>query len=264
MLRRRPALLILALPLSSLLGTAASLNAAPPPALSRALEVLREQRSYSCEIINADPGPVRQQFETRRGKITLVQQNTSPHVRGRTDLAGNTLIEREWEDGLQLTTIVTASGAVVTNTPEGWMTSREILSALAEERLKAEQATPRHIWLRRADRPDLNRPDQELIPLLGSAGEFEVTDDTYLTRGRIRPGAAAGGNPEDAVEVSVTINLANGLIRDYEVRIEATHTLTRARFQVPVSSQRIVILTYLPVAGIDLPAEAQAKLNRLE
>jgi hypothetical protein len=246
---------------------ALSAVAAPPAALALAIEKLGAQKSYSWEVINSDPGPVRQQFQTRRGKITMIQQNTSPHLRGSVDLNGDMLIVREWADGLRLDTIVTSRGGVVTRTPEGWMTDREILSALAEEQLKASSATPRHVWLRRADRPDLNRPDQELVPLLRSTGEFEVSDDTYVTRGHVRPGASAGGNPEDAgppVAVDLTINLSHGLIRDYEVKLEATRSVTRARVQVPVSAQKIVILTYLPVSRIDVPAEARAKLKELE
>lgn len=50
--------------------------ATPPPPLARALEALRDQKSYSWEVINADPGPVAQQFPTRRGSVTLIQQTS--------------------------------------------------------------------------------------------------------------------------------------------------------------------------------------------
>lgn len=46
---------------------ALSLRAEVPRALAAALQNLREQRSYSWEIINADPGPVAQSTETAAG-----------------------------------------------------------------------------------------------------------------------------------------------------------------------------------------------------
>ena len=58
----------------------------------------------------------------------------------------------------------------------------------------------------------------------------------------------------------VTMNVRNGMIRDYEVKIDATRRATRARIAVPISEQRIVILTYVPVSRIDVPEEARAKL----
>jgi len=102
-----------------LLVVCVSVRAAPPPELASGLEHLKAQGSYSWEEINADPGPVAQRFETRRGKVTVVQQNTSPHVIGSIDRNGDTLIQRDWEDGLRLDTIITASGGVVTKTPDG-------------------------------------------------------------------------------------------------------------------------------------------------
>jgi hypothetical protein len=57
------------------------------------------------------------------------------------------------------------------------------------------------------------------------------------------------------------MNLRSGIIRDYEVKIEGTRRATRARIAVPVTEQRIVILTYVPVNRIDIPAEARDKLK---
>ncbi len=152
------------------LALAASLRAAPPTALATALEHLRDQKSYSWEVINADPGPVAQQFETRRGSVLSVQQSTSPNLKGQLDRNGDMLIRREWSDGLRLETIIAADGSMITKTPEGWLTDREILTAQAEERLRGQAPTPRYNWLRRADRPDIRRPDQELVPFLKSSG----------------------------------------------------------------------------------------------
>jgi hypothetical protein len=50
-------------------------------------------------------------------------------------------------------------------------------------------------------------------------------------------------------------------VRDYEVKIEGTRRATRARIAVPITEQRIVIVTYVPVGRIDIPAEALAKLE---
>jgi hypothetical protein len=236
--------------------------AAPPAPLAAALETLRDQKSYSWEVINADPGPVAQQFETRRGTITTVQQSASPNMKGQIDRQGDMLIQREWSDGLRLDTIITADGAMVTKTPEGWLTDREILTAQADERIRG-QSTARYQWLRRADRPDIRRPDQELVPFLKSAGEFEATGDGYIARLRSRSGDPAKPNDDDAEPatiVTVTMNLRGGMIRDYEVKVEGVRRATRARIAVPITDQRIVILTYVPVTRIDIPSEAREKL----
>src|SRR3954463_3530267 len=71
-----------------LVGSTAIACATPPTALASALEYLRDQKTYSWEIINGDPGPVAQQFETRRGTVTTVQQNTLPNLKGQIDRAG--------------------------------------------------------------------------------------------------------------------------------------------------------------------------------
>lgn len=242
----------------------ASARGAPPAPLASAIEYLRDQKSYSWEVINADPGPVAQQFETRRGTVTTVQQNLSPNVKGTIDRQGDMLIQREWADGLRLDTIITTDGAMVTRTPEGWMTDREILTAQAEERMSGKGATPRAVWLRRADRPDIRRPDQELTPLLKTAATFSGGGDSYRVTAEIpAPGAGSSSGEASAppTRVSITMNLRGGLIRDYEVKIEATRAVTRARVQVPVSDQRIVVVKYLPVTRIDIPSEAAAKLR---
>lgn len=249
-----------------LLAAATTVPAAPPPALASALEFLRDQKSYSWETINADPGPVKRELETRRGTITTVQQNLAPNVKGSVDRSGNTLIKREWSDGLQLDTIVMANGGMVTKTPEGWMTNREILTALAEERISGNTLTPRQTWLRRADRPGVRRPDEELVPFLSSGGRFEAEGDSYVAKGRVRAdGAPSSGAGDEAptLEVMVTMRVRNGIIRDYEISLTGTRPVTRARIQLPVSEQRIVILTYLPINRINIPEEAKAKLATL-
>ena len=189
------------------------------------------------------------QFETRRGTVTTVDRNLAPNLKGSIDRNGDMLIQREWADGLRLDTVIAADGVIVTKTPEGWMTDREILTAQAEERLGGQTATPRFQWLRRADRPDVRRPDQELAPLLKTPFEFEATGEGYIARIRSRSGDPAKPNDDDtepATNVTVTMNLRAGVIRDYEVKIEASRRATRARVTVPFSEQRIVILTYCP------------------
>jgi hypothetical protein len=239
-------------------------SAAPPAALASALEYLRDQKSYSWEVINSDPGPVAQQFETRRGTVTTVQQSTSPNVKGQLDRNGDMLIRREWADGLKLDTLVTADGAMVTKTPEGWLTDREILTAQAEERLRGQAPTQRYLWLRRADRPDIHRPDQELVPFLKSNSQFETLADSYIAKVRTRAGDPTKPNEDEtepSTNVTVTMNLRGGIIRDYEVKVEGTRRATRARISVPISEQRIVILTYLPVSRLDVPLEVRQKLK---
>lgn len=251
-------------PVVFVLVSAAFAVAAPPPALTSALEYLRDQKSYSWETINSDPGPVAHQLETRRGKITTVQQSTAPNLKGQIDRNGDMLLRREWPDGLRLDTIVAADGTTVTHTPEGWLTDREILTAQAEERLRGGGVTSRAVWLRRADRPDVRRPDQELTPLIKGNQTFEQQGDTFVTQIRSRTGDPSKPNEEDtepAATITLTFNLRGGMVRDYEVKIEATRRATRARINVPVSEQRIVILTYVPVSRVDIPAEAREKLQ---
>jgi hypothetical protein len=144
------------------------------------------------------------------------------------------------------------------------MTDREILTAQADERLRGQAPTARYLWLRRADRPDIRRPDQEIVPFLKSSGIFEALPDGYVARIRSRAGDPSKPNEDEsepATNVTVTMNLRGGIIRDYEVKIEGTRRATRARIPVPVSEQRIVVLTYVPVSRIDVPPEAREKLN---
>lgn len=249
--------------IAGMIGLAVAVHAAPPAPLVSALQQLGNQKSYSWEVINADPGPVAQQFDTRVGKVTSVQQNTSPHLKGQIDRNGDMRIRREWADGLQLDTIITAKGDMATLTPEGWLTDREILTAQAGERLGSQGPSERFTWLRRADRPDIRRPDQELLPFLKSTANFEFTGDSYSVQLRSRsadPARPSEDEAEPATTVVVTMNLRGGVIRDYEVKINATRRATRARIAIPVSEQRIVVLSYLPISRIDIPAEAQAKL----
>ena len=247
-----------------LLAVSTVTSAAPPAPLASALEYLRDQKSYSWEVINGDPGPVAQQFETRRGTVTTVQQSMAPNLKGQIDRGGNMLIRREWPDGLRLETIITPDGAMITKTPDGWLTDREILTAQADERLRGQAPTARYMWLRRADRPDIHRPDQELVPFLKSNAQFEALADSYVAKIRSRAGDPAKPNEDDAepaTNVTVTMNLRGGIIRDYEVKVEGTRRATRARISVPISEQRLVVLTYVPVNRIDIPAEAREKLN---
>lgn len=241
----------------SLALVAAAVQAAPPAELASALERLRDQKSYSWEVINADPGPVAQQFDTRLGRVTSIQQSTAPNLKGQLDRNGDVFIRREWTDGLRLDTILTKDGASATLTPEGWMSEREILTAQAEERVRSQTPTPRFLWLRRADRPEFRRPDQELLPFLKVDGPYTSAGGSYVARLQ-QPAREESSDP--ATQITVKMNLRNGAIRDYEVLLESTRRASRARIPIPVSEQRIVIITYVPVTRIDIPPEARAKL----
>ena len=107
--------------------------AAQPAELAAALQSLRDQRSYSWEVINGDPGPVAQEQQTRRGKVTTVRQNSSPHVKGTLAQSGESLFRLDWPDGLQMDAFVSVAGTNVIKTPEGWMTGPEVLAALADD-----------------------------------------------------------------------------------------------------------------------------------
>jgi hypothetical protein len=257
MRRLHPALLLAAF-LPSLAG------AAVPAALALAIDQLREQKSYSWQVINLDPGPVAQDVKTRRGVVTTVTQSTAPEVKGSVDLNGDMLLVREWADGLRLETFITAKGEMLTKTPEGWLTNQEILTAQAEERMRADTATSRAIWLRRADRPDIRRPDEELLPLLKGSMQFEeVATDTFAARGVIRPGSSSKADEEDAApayEITITLRLRGGVIRDYDVSIEGTRRVARSR--IAVSDHRSVVITYVPIARVNVPAEVRDRMKK--
>jgi hypothetical protein len=240
------------------LAASAAASAAPPAAVVSAIEYLRDQRSYSWEIINADPGPVAQELQTPRGPVTTVQRNAFPHFKGSIDLAGNILLQRDWPDGPKLDTLITATGAMVTKTPEGWLTMQEVLTAQADERLREGGPSGRYVWLRRADRPAVPRPDQELVQLLALKElKFEETErDTFVvtTTGRSE-------NVSNEFSATFTLHLRTGLIRDYELEIKGSQRIGRARAALPTSEHRIVIITYVPIAKLDVPAEAWEKLG---
>ena len=246
--------------LPGLAALVTSLPAQVPPAVAAAVRQLREQQSYSWEIINADPGPVAQSTETRRGRVTTVQQNSAPHVTASLTSNGDMLFKRDWPDGVQLHTLVAADGQMVTGTPEGWFTSQEILTAIADERIGNTGPSPRSQWLRRADRPDIRRPDEELPAAIKAAGEFEVTGDTYVARIRIGENARERSGLS-ALDVTLTINLRGGVVRDYQLTVQGSRTIARAGVDVPLSDDRFVILTYLPVRKLDVPDEAWAKIK---
>lgn len=235
--------------------------AAPPADLAIALEFLRDQQSYSWQSINADRGPVRADIETMRGSVVAVQRNNAPNVEGSIDRAGNMLVRREWPDGLELVTLFTADGAMVTRTPEGWMTTREILTAQAEERMRDGGPSPRILWLRRADRPEIARPDKELAQLLTTKAPFEeIEPGAYLVRGRARPEDTL--DEDHGYRVAITLRLSGGVIRDYEVEIDGTQAIRRAGVRLPVNEHRIVILSYAPKSTVDAPPEAWEKLEQ--
>lgn len=237
--------------------------AALPPSLARALETLRDQRSYSWEVINGDPGPIAHTIQTRRGAVTNVLQNVSPHVKGSVDLRGYTYLRRDWFDGLQLDLLIAPDGTMVTGTPEGWMTNQEILEAQADERIRENRPTPRSVWLRRADRPDLRRPDEELLPLLKSTATFEeVSPGTFVAHERVSssPGRKVDeSDPQSSAEVTITIHVHEGIVRDYEVEIEGSRRATR--MTVPVVEHRIVILTHVSLTKVDAPSAAFEELE---
>lgn len=236
------------------------LRAEIPKPLVVALQALSEQRSYSWEVIDADPGPVAENLQTRRGTVTAVRQSTAPHVKASLASNGDLLLKRDWPDGLQLDTLVTADGQMVTLTPEGWMTSQEILTAISEERIKNNGQSARFQWLRRADRPDTRRPDEELISAVKAATEFEVNGDTYVTR--IVPSEAVRERSGfNSFQVTLTVNVRNGVVRDYQLTLQGTRPVARAGVNLPLSDDHFVILTYLPVRKLDVPDEAWAKLK---
>lgn len=236
------------------------LRAQVPPALAAAMQHLREQRSYSWEVINADPGPVAQTIETRRGAKIAVQQNFAPHVKGALAANGDMLLTRDWTDGVVLKTFVTTEGQTITLTPEGWLTNQEVLTAIADERINPGTSSLRSLWLRKADRPDLVRPDEELPAIVQAATECDVSGDTYTVRIHFDASARerAGLGPLD---VTAIINVGSGVIRDYQLTVQGSRTLARAGLQLPLSDDRFVILTYLPVRKLDVPDEALAKLR---
>jgi hypothetical protein len=250
------------------LGAALNLvaRAEPPPALVRALEHLRAQKSYSWEMINLDPGPVAQRFEGRNGVVTTVLVNTTPDIKGTLDFNGDVLLQRQWADGLKLDTFITRDGQMLTSTPEGWLSTQEILTAQAEEKMRADKPTDRYLWLRRADRPDVRRPDEELAPLLNTKAVFEeIAPDTFMAKGQLRATGSGKGDDDDSAppyDITVTMHLRGGVIRDYEVAIVGSRRVNpRSRIAMPVNDHRSVVITYVPVARVKVPDEVRDKLG---
>jgi len=171
-----------------------------PTELVTAVRHLQAQDSYSWEVINGDPGLVAQDIHTRIGTVKTLQQNTSPHVVGRLASNGEMLFQRDWADGVQLDTFVAAGGAMITKTPDGWLTSQEVLTALANERVDSDQLTERASWLKRADRPSARRPDEELGQLLQSGAVFEPSADGYI--GKLTVNADGIGGASGVVSCS--------------------------------------------------------------
>ena len=244
--------LLLCLPLATL--------AAPPAELAIALEYLRDQRSYSWEMINADPGAA-QEIQTFSGSV--VSSMPRPRVvnlKGTIDRRGDIFLQREWSDGLQLDTWITAGGATVTRTPEGWMTAQEILTALAEERLREGGPGPRLLWLRRADRPQFPKPHEELGGLLKASTPFEdLGDSTYRIRGRASAGQYA--DEDRGYNVVMTLRVSGGVVRDYEIEIEGADAIRQAGVKIPIKEHHIVVLTYVAVSQVNVPPEARMKLE---
>ena len=239
-------------------------RAALPPELAAAVENLRAQHSYAWEIINGDPGPVEQNIETVRGTVKSVQRNQAPHVKGRVSASGEMLIERDWPDGMSMQTFVAADGAMVTKTPDGWLTQQEILEAIAAERLRPDGASPRAQWLPRAEAVDTQRPAEKLAPFVGPQSDFELSGDAYVNSFRVQTGNPATAGKDDSQSVgsgTLTIHLEGGVLRDFELKSEIAHYLTRARIPVVDNNDLIVILSYIPVGRINVPEEARAKLR---
>jgi hypothetical protein len=238
-------------------------QAALPAELAAALRYLKEQPSYSWEFINGDPGVVAQEIQTSRGPITAMKQSLTPHLLGRLVSTGDALFRRDWPDGLQMDTLVTANREMATLTPEGWMADREILEALAEEQTRHDNATPRSIWLKRADRPVLSRPDQELAVFLKGDHEFEISGDAYITTLEVTAAGAEKSSEDNPPRMTLiyTLHVTDGVIRTYEVKTEYTRVTARARIKVPSSDDRLAIITYLPVTTLGLPEEAWSKLK---
>lgn len=231
-----------------------------PKALANAVQDLRSQRSYSWEVINADPGAVAQSTETRRGTVTTVQQNFAPHILGTRDSNGDILLKRDWPDGLQMDTLVTVRGQIVTKTPEGWLNNQEVVNAMAEERMNNTGPSPRSQYLRRSDRPDIRRPDEELAAAVAAAEDFEVNGDTYVAHIQIGENAGARSGLS-ALNVTLTVNLSRGVVRDYQLTVQGSRSMARVGVNIPVSDDHFVILTYIPVRKLDVPDEAWAKVT---
>lgn len=250
--------------MSILAAGATGLRAAQPPELAAALRYLAEQKSYSWEVINSDPGPVTQTFETRRGTATLVQQSSSPHMKGSVTADGERLVDRDWTDGMKMQVFVTADGRTVTKTPEGWMTDQDVLQAIADERTQGDEPSERYQWLRRADRPNLHRPDQELSRLLKGAGnDFEVSGDTYTISETIPVNSSDksdGEDPGTGIKVTFVLHISGGVLRDYEVKIDVPQRRFRRSLQPAVHEDNTVILTYVPVTRLYVDDEAREKL----
>ncbi len=227
-----------------------------PAPLVSALEQMAAEKSYSWEVISTAPPSAPQEIRTRRGTVQTVPSISPPHINASLSTSGDLLLKREWADGVKLDTLVTADGQFVTHTPEGWMTQQEILTAMAEERNNSDTPSARYQWLRRADRPDTRKPYEELMSVLRSAQDFEVNGTSYIARLSV-----AAENSQTKADVTVTINLRGGVVRDYQVAVEGAQSIARLGVKLPFSMDNYVIMTYLAVRKLDVPQEAWDKVK---
>jgi hypothetical protein len=76
---------------------------------------------------------------------------------------------------------------------------------------------------------------------------------------------SADGDPDptsgNAFEVTLVVNVRHGVARDYQLKVEGSRSVARAGVKVPLSDDRFVILTYLPVRKLEVPDEAWTKLK---
>lgn len=244
-----------------ILQLAPPLHAALPGDLAKAVQFLRDQRSYSWESINGDPGPVKQTIETARGTVTTVQQNLAPHIRGRRAANGEMWFERDWPDGLAMQTFVAADGSNATKTPEGWLSRTEILEAIAQERLQPAATSKRMEWLPRAEAIETLHPIEELAPFLDPTQVFDEVDGAFSCKLEIQRGSPGSPEAQSVGNATISIHVTGGIIRDYELKTEISRRVTRSRISIVSYSDCIVILSYLPVGRIDVPEEARAKLK---
>ena len=242
-----------------------------PPAnaaINRSQSASRESSGNPRDQIDFDPRAARQASGLGgrpRGlviaegfRVELVEHREVGHV-GEVDRRLEDVLEgaagggehraevREDLFGLRLETVIAADGTMITKTPDGWMTDREILSALADERVRGQGLTPRYRWLRRADRPEIRRPDQELVPFLTSSMAFETSGDTYTVRHiLISTGVKDADNPnpmarEEPVKKYVERKLQEEKQKKLiEEIVAANHVTVPEDFNVPeVSEEQI-------------------------
>lgn len=210
-------------------ATLARLQADPLDEVAAAYRRLREERSYSWETMEGNPGGInapgvfKTPYGLARGSVTV--ERIVPHVQGMKRSDDSTIIVAETPRDSGATAVIPPGGGGVVSTPTGWMT-REELQPLVQAAVKKGSSSRNALQIASAALAT-KRPEVELAVLINDVHGFHRIGDDMV--GELSPRIADwvfGPAPSHLlvkdVTGSISLQLRDGLIRSYTVRTEAT------------------------------------------